>query len=342
MSELLRVENLVKDFQVRRGLLSVRGVVHAVRDVSFSMKEGEILSIIGETGSGKTTLAKIIVGLYPPTTGKIYFEGKEFTALRGKEYVNSRRKMQMIFQQAYASMNPRKSIYEIVSQPLRVASDLSEDAIREKVSDLLRAVDLNPPEEFFDRYPHLISGGQIQRIALTRALSVSPKFLVADEPVSELDMSIRSKVLSLLLKLRKLFSLTMLVITHDLDVAKIISDRIGVMYLGRIVEIGHAQQIVSNAQHPYTRALLASSPVMDPSVARRPRSGPKLEGEIPSPMFLPSGCELASRCPFKKQVCLEKRQELIQVEQGHFVSCHVVAAFGTLARFKRGSAELVD
>jgi len=317
MDEIIRVENLKKYFTFKESVFS-REVKHlkAVDGVSFSINRGETLALVGETGSGKTTTGRTILRLYEPTSGKIFFDGREITKMPIKEFKKIRIQMQMIYQDPYSSLNPRMNILNIIAEPLK---ELKEDNIEEKVLELLQSVGLR--KEHMYKYPDEISGGQQQRVAIARALGVNPKFLVLDEPTSALDVSVQAQILNLLENLQKEKKFTYLFISHDLSVVRYISHRVAIMYLGKIMEIGTVEQIFENPQHPYTRLLLQSVPVPDPKDKNK-RKKLILPGEIPSPLNPPSGCPFHTRCPYVKDICKEKEPEYVEVEKGHLVKCH--------------------
>jgi len=321
---VLKVVDLKKWFQVRMGLRSTfskkRLFVRAVDGVSFEIKRGEVFGLVGESGSGKTTTGRAILRLTDVTSGTIFFGGKDITTIPEKELKPLRRRMQIVFQDPYESLNPRISISSIIAEPLRVQKLGSEAEIREKVRKALEDVELIPPEEFLYRFPHELSGGQRQRIAVARALILDPEFLVADEPVSMLDVSIRAEVLNLMLELVKKFNVSFLYITHDLALARHMCDRIAVMYLGKIMEIGSTERIVYEPLHPYTKALISAVPVPDPTSMR---SEEVISGEIPSPVNPPLGCRFHTRCLAKiEEMCRTKEPTLIDKGHGHCVACH--------------------
>jgi oligopeptide/dipeptide ABC transporter ATP-binding protein len=321
MSEkLLEVENLKKYFPVKGGLLKrTVGHVKAVDDVSFYVKSGETMGIVGESGSGKSTLGRTIIRLTNPTDGKILFKGQDITDLPRNKLRSARRDIQMVFQDPYASLNQRMTIQQLIEEPLVVHNlGLSNTDRRDKVKELLSKVGLS--EEAMSRYPHEFSGGQRQRIGIARALAINPKLIIADEPVSALDVSIQSQVINLLMDLQQEFGLSYLFIAHDLSVVKHISDRIGVMYLGRMAEIAPKKELYKNPLHPYTQALLSAVPVPDPD-ARRERI--ILKGEMPSPDNPPIGCVFHPRCPKAHDRCREVRPELTHMGNEHFVACHL-------------------
>ncbi len=321
---ILQVENLRKWYPVRRGflasLLSKEELyIKAVDGVSFKVRRKEIFGLIGESGCGKTTLGKTVIRLYEPTAGKILFNGVNLTALEERELKEMRKKMQIIYQDPYESLNPRMSVYDIVSEPLkvhRITGDPEEE--EEIVRATLEKVELRPADEFMYRYPHELSGGQRQRVAIARAIVLNPIFLVADEPVSMLDVSIRSGILRLMLDLRGKYDITYLFITHDLAIARNIADRGMIMYLGKMAELGTMDQIVENPQHPYTKALIAAVPVPDPTAER---TKVVIGGEVPSPINPPPGCRFRKRCPHAMEICGKKDPEPVEVEKGHYVSC---------------------
>jgi peptide/nickel transport system ATP-binding protein len=323
VSEILKVEHLKKYFPVQKNLLEQlfarkKSYVKAVDDVTFSVKKGEIFTLAGESGCGKTTSGKLIVRLIEPTSGKIWFEGTDITELKGEKLRLLRRRIQIIFQDPYASLSPRMKIGDAVGHPLAIHG-VAHGREREKmVLEVLEKVGLAPPEQFINLFPHQVSGGQRQRIALARSIILRPEFMVADEPVSMIDVSLRTTIIDLMLSFRKELGLTYLFVTHDLAVAKYISDRIAVMYLGRIMEMGSKESIFLKPLHPYTQALLAAIPVPDPE---RKRVGVELQGEVPSAINVPPGCRFNPRCPHKKGECAEKQPELIEVEKEHFVAC---------------------
>ena len=321
--EILRVEHLKKYFPVEKSFLEKtftrnRHFVKAVDDVSFSVSKGEIFTLAGESGCGKTTTGKLAVRLIPPTSGKIFFEGVETTSLDDESLRMLRRKMQIIFQDPYASFNPRMRIGDAVGHPLEIHGIADPDEKKKTVMEILDRVGLSPPEEFLDLYPYQMSGGQRQRAAIARALILRPEFVVADEPVSMIDVSLRTAIIDLMLNLRKDFGLTYLFVTHDLAVAKYISDRIAIMYLGRIVEIGDRKTIFSDPLHPYTQALLSAIPV---PVPERKRKHIALVGDVPSAIDIPSGCRFHTRCSYADKTCKEAERELIQVSPNHYVAC---------------------
>ena len=325
---LLEVKNLKMYFPVTSGLLFQRTVAHikAVDDISFSVRRGETLGLVGESGCGKTTTGRCILQLYRPTAGQIFFEGRDLSGLNSKQMRFMRREMQVIFQDPYSSLNPRMTAGNIIGEPLVVHGLVKGKAeYRERVADLLENVGLNP--YMADRFPHEFSGGQRQRIGVARALSVEPKFIVADEPVSALDVSIQAQIINLLEDLQERFNLTYLFIAHDLSVVRHISDRVGVMYLGHMVELAERNEIYVNPVHPYTKALLSAVPIPDPVIdAQRERI--LLTGEVPSPLNPPSGCVFHTRCPIATEECSQVKPEMRQVQPGHWASCIKAEGYG--------------
>lgn len=326
VNALVEVRDLVKHFPVRKSLLSsvikrvTTEVVHAVDGISFSINRGETFSLVGETGSGKTTTGRLVLKLVEPTSGNIYFEGRDVNALDSKELHQLRRNMQMIFQDPLASLNPRKRIGKIVTEPLEIHG-LLEDNSRSTAVDLLKMVELTPPQQFIDRFPHELSGGQRQRVGIARAIALRPKLIVADEPVSALDVSVRSDILNLMQDLSKEFNLTYLMIAHDIAVVRYMSDWVAIMYMGKIMEMAPSEQLFEYPSHPYTKALFAAVPIPDPTISREKI---KLIGEMPNPINPPIGCRFHTRCPYKQDVCEQKEPEHVKVENNHTVACHIV------------------
>jgi oligopeptide transport system ATP-binding protein len=311
-------------------MLFQRSVAHikAVDDISFSVRKGETLGLVGESGCGKTTTGRCILQLYRPTAGQIFFEGQNLSGLNSKQMRGMRREMQVIFQDPYSSLNPRMTAGNIIGEPLAVHGLVNGKAeYREKVAELLENVGLNP--YMADRFPHEFSGGQRQRIGVARALSVGPKFIVADEPVSALDVSIQAQIINLLEDLQERFGLTYLFIAHDLSVVRHISDRVGVMYLGHIVELAERNEIYVNPVHPYTKALLSAVPIPDP-VADAQRERILLTGEVPSPLNPPSGCTFHTRCPIATEECSKVTPEPREVQPGHWASCIKAEGYGPI------------
>jgi oligopeptide transport system ATP-binding protein len=319
---ILRVENLVKHFPVRSGSLFRREtrVVHAVDGVSFDLGRGETLGLVGESGCGKSTTGRTIMQLYRPTAGAVFLDGVDIVKLNRAELRTSRRKMQMIFQDPYASLNPRMTVGEIVGDPLRVyRSGSSKREIEEEVRSLLALVKLDP--SYTNRYPHEFSGGQRQRIGVARALALRPQLVVCDEPISSLDVSIQAQVVNLLVDLQRQLNLTYLFIAHDLSMVRHVCDRVAVMYLGIIVELAASRELYTSPLHPYTQALLSSVPIPDPVVEEK-RQRVILKGEIPSPVDPPSGCRFRTRCPIARPLCAQAVPQWREIRPGHFAACH--------------------
>jgi oligopeptide transport system ATP-binding protein len=319
---LLRVEHLTMHFPVSSGWIPGRSTayVQAVDDVSFEVRRGETLGLVGESGCGKTTVGRTLLQLYRPTGGSVLFEGTDLTRLRGEELRRRRRDFQMIFQDPYASLDPRATVAEIIGEPLEVHGLASGAAKRERVLELLRQVGLNPA--FAQRYPHEFSGGQRQRIGIARALAASPSFIVCDEPISALDVSIQAQIVNLLEEIQERLGLTYLFIAHDLAVVRHICDRVAVMYLGKIVEIAPRTVLYERPRHPYTRALLSAVPVPDPRVERT-RERIILSGDVPSPINPPRGCRFHPRCPFAQPRCAEEEPVLSGADDPEqTVACH--------------------
>jgi peptide/nickel transport system ATP-binding protein len=321
-SEIVRVEHLKKYFPVEKGFLErlltrTRKFVKAVDDVSFSVLKGEVFTLAGESGCGKSTTAKLIVRLMPPTSGKIYFNQTNITRLQREQLRIIRRKLQIIFQDPYASLNPRMRIGRAVGHPLEIHGLAKGAEEKQRVNEILQRVGLTPPEQFTNLYPYQISGGQRQRVAMARSLILDPEFIVADEPVSMIDVSLRTTIIDLMLDLRRDLDLTYLFITHDLAIAKYISDRIAIMYLGKIVEMGEKHEVFSNPLHPYTQALMSAIPVPNPE---RKRTMIELKGEVPSAIDIPRGCRFNPRCPYAEDRC-KVEPELTAVKPGHLVAC---------------------
>ena len=323
--KLLQVENLTKYFYKPQGLFGQKKqIVKSVDHISFDIMRNETLGLVGESGCGKTTVGRTITRLYEPTDGRIIFDGQDISHLTKKELLPYRKKMQMIFQDPYASLNARMTVMDIIREALDLHSDLkTKEEKSKRVYELLDRVGLM--REHANRYPHEFSGGQRQRIGIARALAVDPEFIVCDEPISALDVSIQAQVVNMLEDLQREFGLTYLFIAHDLSMVRHISDRIGVMYLGKLVEIGPSEEIYSHHLHPYTEALLSSVPVPDPEKARA-KEHIVLQGDIPSPIDPPSGCRFRTRCPRACEQCARAEPELKPVGNDHFVACHLVNA----------------
>ena len=320
---LLRVDNLVKHFPIYRGVFQRQvGAVHAVDGVSFDVYRGETLGLVGESGCGKSTTGRTILQLYKPTSGSIQFGGVDLAKLKGERLRHMRKKFQMIFQDPYASLNPRMTVGEIIGEPLMVHNAATPKEIENRVAELLTKVNLNPA--YASRYPHEFSGGQRQRIGIARALALQPEFIVCDEPISALDVSIQAQVVNLLEDLQQQYGLTYLFIAHDLSMVKHISDRVAVMYLGIIVELADRATLYKNPLHPYSQALLSAVPIADP-VLEEKRRRTILQGDVPSPVNPPSGCRFRTRCPiFQKGLCDVEQPAFREITPGHFVACHLV------------------
>lgn len=321
---LLKVKELKKHFPIRRGILQRQvGAVKAVDGVSFDVRRGETLGLVGESGCGKSTTGRVILQLHKATAGEVVLDGKELTQMHGEELRLTRRKMQMIFQDPYASLNPRMTVGEIIGEPLEVHGLATGAAKLERVKDLLKVVGLNPM--FLNRYPHEFSGGQRQRIGIARSISLDPAFIVCDEPISALDVSIQAQVVNLLEDLQKERGLTYLFIAHDLSMVRHIANRVAVMYLGRVMELADRNDLYLRPQHPYTQALLSAVPVADPALEEK-RQRVILEGDLPSPANPPKGCVFNTRCPVKDRpaACFEQIPEWREVAPQHWVACHVV------------------
>ncbi len=319
---LVEVKNLKMWFPITQGIVFQRhiGDIKAVNGLDFFVRRGETLGLVGESGCGKSTTGRAILQLYRPTGGDVLFEGQSLCTMKGEPLRHMRRKMQMIFQDPYASLNPRMTVGDIVGEPLEVHNLMSGKALRDRVMDLLEVVGLN--RYFINRYPHEFSGGQRQRIGVARALAVQPDFIVCDEPISALDVSIQAQIINLLEELQKQFGLTYLFIAHDLSVVRHISDRIAVMYLGKIVELTTRNQLYDNPLHPYTQALLSAVPIPDPAVEEK-RKRIILTGDVPSPANPPKGCHFHTRCPvYIAGTCDVEEPEFVDIGNEHWVACH--------------------
>ena len=324
---LLKVEHLCKEFPAESGVFAGRFAkkVSAVNDVSFEIMPGETLGLVGESGCGKSTTGRSIMRLTRPTSGKVYFEGRDVSKMNKRELKDLRRQMQFIFQDPYASLNPRMTIGEIISEPLQIHGDGRSASERNKyVRELLDIVGLNP--EHINRYPHEFSGGQRQRIGIARAFARHPKLLICGEPVSALDVSIQAQVLNLLKDLQKQFGTAYLFIAHDLSVVQHISDRVAVMYLGKIVELSDWKTLYAEPHHPYSQSLLSAAPIPDPDLMKS-RRRIILAGDPPSPIDPPSGCRFHTRCPIAKEICGAEQPDFKEVEPGHFCACHFAAPY---------------
>jgi oligopeptide transport system ATP-binding protein len=323
---LVQVRDLKKYFPIHKGALIQRhvGDIKAVDGVSFDIIKGETLGLVGETGSGKTTIGRTVLRLYEPTEGKVTLGGTDIFGLNPKELSQIRRRTAMIFQDPYASLNPRHTIGTIVAEPLEIHNVARGKEKEERVSDLLQMVGLN--QYYVNRYPFEFSGGQRQRIGIARALALHPDLIVCDEPISSLDVSIQAQVVNLLEKLQKQLGLTYLFIAHDLSMVRHISDRMAVMYLGKIVELADRDEIYLRPVHPYTQALMSAVPVPDPDLAEQ-RQKIILEGDLPSPANPPKGCNFNTRCPFAKEICFEQEPEYLEIKEQHFTACHFAEDF---------------
>jgi len=322
---LIEAQNLTKHFPIKMGFfktLRMRDVpvVHAVDNISFTIKSKEILGLVGESGCGKTTTGKLLLRLIEPTEGKILFKTEDVTSLGHQEMTKMRRKMQIIFQDPYESLNPRMSVYDLVAEPLRIQDVAeTEEEVENRIQEVMKDMDLVPPEEYLYRFPHELSGGQRQRVSIARAFALQPEFIVADEPVSMLDASTRSEVSKLILGLVEKFHVSFLYITHDVARARYTCNRIAVMYLGKIVEKGDTEKIIQKPLHPYTEALITAVPVPDPTARR---TEVVIKGEVPSAVNPPPGCRFHTRCPYAQETCKKKEPPLVKTGKDREVACH--------------------
>jgi len=317
MEKILEVKNLKKHFKLNSGWLSKPCYAKAVDEVSFDLYRGETLGLVGESGSGKSTTGRTILRLIEPTAGSVHYEGTDITQLAGQDLRSLRKNLQMVFQDPYAALNPRMTVGECITEPMLEHNMYSHNDAVDKACELLKDVGLD--KSYYYRYPHEFSGGQKQRISMARSLAVAPKVLVADEPVSALDVSIQSQIINLFKDLQNEFGITYLFIAHDLSVVKYLSDRIAVMYLGEIVELCDKHELFENPRHPYTQALISAIPIPDPTVKTERIL---LQGDIPSPTAVPQGCRFSTRCRYCQPICLEQHPELEEID-GHSVRCHL-------------------
>jgi len=325
MAEVLKIEDVRKYFSITKGFQNLfqrnRRMLHAVDGVSFSIESGETFGLAGESGCGKTTLARLICLLEYPTSGKILFSGEDTSNIDKKHLRGFYKQLQMVFQDPLSSLNPRKTIEQILSKPLSVQEGFGRSELRDKIMDLLDDVDLKPPEDYISRYPHELSGGEKQRVVIARAVALRPKLVIADEPVASLDMSIRGKVLNLLRELQSRYGMSYLLITHDLRVLRVMSKRIAIMYLGKIAEVAKAEELFAHPCHPYTKGMISAELIPDPSSPKR-KKGFILKGEVPSPIDPPPGCRFHTRCHYKESRCTVDEPRLIEIGNQHLVSCH--------------------
>ncbi|NLO83094.1 MAG: ABC transporter ATP-binding protein [Clostridiales bacterium] len=326
MNELLELKNVSIEFESNSGFFRKKRNVKAVSNVNLEVKAGEILAVVGESGCGKTTIGKMITGIYKPTSGQVLFDGKDIWNLSKREYYEYRKSVQMVHQDSYAALNPARTIFQSLSAPLlhhKLAKNVEE--ARRKLEELFMLVGLTPSEQFLDKYPHQLSGGQRQRILLARAISVRPRLIVADEPVSMVDVSLRISLLDLMADMNKKFNIAFIYITHDLATARYIASngRIAVMYLGKIVEVGNLEQILSRPRHPYLQALLSAVPIPNPRVARNAKPLPLKSPDMPDPANPPAGCRFNPRCPYAEEICTQKEPVLNELD-GEMVACHMI------------------